>query len=152
MSAKLVAVGVDIRWYRRSIERRFDEKADEWASGDGNRAGVVMSFNITNGIDADEPFLAVQIVLKYDEPRASAAIDGEAKFEFDKAQRGSPDDQILVFLRDEGIPYLLGMERGVLADLTRQMGLPAGLLPPTLPDGLDSDLDRMLAEANAAST
>lgn len=107
-----------------------------------------MKFDLTNGIEDDTPFLTVQIELEYEEPRASAVINGAAKFNFAAAQRNAAEDQVVTFLKEEGIPYLLGMERGVLADLTRQMGLPAGLLPPSLPDGLESDLSQMLAQAS----
>jgi hypothetical protein len=148
MTAPLVAVGVDIRWHRRSIERRFDEDVDRWDSDEGNDRGVTMKFDLTNGIEDDTPFLTVQIELEYEEPRASAVINGAAKFNFAAAQRNAAEDQVVTFLKEEGIPYLLGMERGVLADLTRQMGLPAGLLPPSLPDGLESDLSQMLAQAS----
>lgn len=59
-----------------------------------------------------------------------------------------PPDQAADFVRDQGIPYLLGMERGVLADMTRSVGLPAVMVPPFLPTGLLDDINRSLFESS----
>ncbi|ORB26619.1 hypothetical protein [Mycolicibacterium parafortuitum] len=73
----------------------------------------------------------------------SAELDGGVEFPF-PAGTEMTRELATHFVRDHGLAYLLGMQRGVLADMTREVGLPAVLVPFLLPDGLLDDVERLL--------
>ncbi|WP_204806306.1 hypothetical protein [Mycobacterium riyadhense] len=148
-SDRLAATGVTLRWFTRAVKRRFDEEVQEWEDNPPEDTGIQVQFGarIPQPDDQARPSIRVRLVLLLEQPQVSAEVDGAVEFLFAPGQE-LPTDQAADFVREQGIPYLLGIERGVLADMTRSVGLPAVMVPPFLPRGLLDDVDRTLFGAS----
>ncbi|EJO88070.1 hypothetical protein [Mycobacterium colombiense] len=150
-SDRLVATGVTLRWYTRSVTRRFDSEVEAWEKDPPEDTGIHVKFGAQivepDDDEATAPSIRVRLVLYLEQPKVSAELDGGAEFSFGAGEDLAPD-QAADFVREQGIPYLLGMQRGVLADMTRSVGLPAVMIPPVLPTGLLDAVDRTLFGAD----
>jgi hypothetical protein len=149
-SDRLAATGVTLRWYTRAVTRRFDDAVKAWEDDPPEDTGIHIKFGarIIEQDDEDAgPSIRVRLVLYLEQAQVTAEVDGGVAFSFAPGQQ-LPPDQAADFVREQGITYLLGIERGVLADMTRSVGLPAVMVPPFLPTGLLDDVDRTLFAAS----
>lgn len=146
---QLSATGAALRWYERSIQRRFDEEVDEWAA-ENTDTGFTLKFGVKALLAGDPPFVRVRVILGLDEPDVSAVLDCGVEFRFEREQQNLiTRAQAIQFIKDQGMPYVLGLERGVLADLTREVGLPATLIPPRVPSSVLDDIEAALVVIEA---
>lgn len=156
MASGLKPSGAEIRWYERSVQRRFDGDAEAWAHENNDNLGLALQFRAWFGHDdrrgeADstpEPIVRIRIIVTFDDPEVSVVIDGAVEFRFENGRQLLPPTraQTVDFVTHEGIPYLLGIQRGVMADLTRQVGFLSVLIPLDLPPGLADDVNDSLIE------
>jgi hypothetical protein len=149
-SDRLAATGVTLRWYTRSVTRRFGDEIEAWETDHPEPTGIRVSFGarIPEPDDDDDDAgrsLILRLTLNLERAQVSAEVDGSVKFSFSLGQELSTE-HASEFLREQGIPYLIGIERGVLADLTRSVGLPAVMVPPLLPTGLLEGDERALLD------
>ncbi|WP_024444933.1 hypothetical protein [Mycolicibacterium iranicum] len=144
-------VGATLRWYTRSVERRYDEDVESWRDNPPENTGITVQFGarllqLTQDEDTEirAPAIRVRLVLRLEQANVSAKVDGGVEFPFAPGTDVTRE-QAAQFVREHGLAYLLGMERGVLADLTREVGLSAVLVPFILPEGLLDDIEESLS-------
>ncbi|SIC74096.1 Uncharacterised protein [Mycobacteroides abscessus subsp. abscessus] len=85
--------------------------------------------------------------LTLNEPRVSIGLTCEVAFTFTDRKAKLHPDEAAEFITREGIGYVLGYIRGALADLTREVGLPAVMIPTGIPDtGMWDQISHALRE------
>lgn len=111
---------------------------------------MALGFTASSDFDEDDgnaAKLGVMLSLALHDQRLSVQLTCEVLFKFaDRSSKLAPDEAA-DFIAREGMNYVLGYLRGALADLTREVGLSAVMIPSGIPDeGMLADLSKLLHE------
>ncbi|RPA65743.1 hypothetical protein EF294_03115 [Gordonia oryzae] len=130
------AAGAGLRWFKRSIERRYGDERDQWDEDARLQIGFGLShhqvLDAPDDGDSASYHIELRVELELADQDITAELSCAVQFRFvDVSAPGRKE--IEEFLRDHALEYVLGFVRAAVADQTRLIGMPTAMLPIRTP-------------------
>ncbi|WP_131821681.1 hypothetical protein [Mycobacteroides chelonae] len=141
--------GATLRWYERSVERRFDDFATDWVPDPDDINGLGLWIGVDSKVSNDDSSIAqitIRAEVTLNQPEVSVYLACGVRFNFAGAGEKLPHEEAAAFCKGSGIDYVLGYLRGALTDATRSVGLPGAIMPGHVPEELLKQIETELQE------